>query len=127
MTKDQVFALLSRNERAIELALLGLLARQTPGEQITGHTSELNGRGFNRDDGPFGTSLAMWVKSGKRLTSRQRAAAVKLCTYYWRQVGTMPEVVALVAPRRWPIQMVVHRGTDISYLLRQFDRFQQFA
>ena len=124
MTKAEVFALLSRNERAIELALLGLLARQTVGEQITGHTSELNGRGFNREDGPFGTSLAMWVKSGKRLTPRQKSAAVKLCSYYWRQVGTMPEVLRLVRPAAKPTHIW---GTDMSHMLAQFDKFQQFA
>lgn len=124
MNKAQVTALLSRNVRAIELALLGLLARQTPGEQITGHTVEANGRGFRRDDAPFGTSLAMWVKSGKRLTPRQRSAAIPLCAYYWRQVGTMPEVVALVAP---PLRVTHIWGTDLSHMLRQFDKFQQFA
>ena len=124
MNKSQVSALLASNNRAIELALLGLLARQTVGEQITGHTSEVNGRGFNRDDAPFGTSLANWVKGGKKLTSRQRSAAIKLCAYYWRQVGQMPEVVACLAPK----PRVTHIwGDNMSHLIAQFDRFQQFA
>jgi hypothetical protein len=124
MNKSQVTALLSRNNRAIELALLGLLARQTVGERHTGHTTESNGRGFCREDAPYGTALAKWVKSGKRLTPRQRLAAIPFCAYYWRQVGTMPEVVALVAP---PLRMTHIWGTDMSHMMRQFDRFQQFA
>jgi hypothetical protein len=125
MTKTEVRALLSRSERAVEAALLGLLARQTVGEQVTGHTSEANGRGFNRDDAPFGTSLAMWVKSGKCLTPRQLKAAVPLCTWYWRQVGQMAEVRRFLP--RPPIKVTVIQGDDLSYMLRQFDKFQQFA
>lgn len=125
MNKSQVTALLMSNERAIEAALLGLLARQTMGEQVTGHTSELNGRGFNRDDAPFGTSLAEWVKRGKRLTPRQRKAAVPLCAYYWRQVGTMPEVLRqarLAATKEYKL----YSQDEMCVAIAQWDRFQPF-
>lgn len=124
MNKTQVQSLLMSNNRAVELALLGLLARQTSTEQHTSTTIESNGRGFNYRHAEFGTSLAKWVQSGRRLTSRQLTAARPMVCHYWRQVAQMSEVTRLV---RQPIKVTVIEGTDLSYMLRQFDKFQQFA
>jgi hypothetical protein len=123
MNKSQVSALLASNPRAIELALLGLLARQTPGERNAHTTVESNGRGFNKNHAEFGTSLAMWVKRGSRLTPRQQVAAVKLCSFYWRQVGQMPEVRALVTPQPLKVEGIYTEGGMVSYI-RDLDPFQ---
>ena len=98
MNKLYVLSLLS-DPTNVERALLGLLARQTASEQRTSTTTESNGRGFNYQDAPFGTSLAKWVKAGRQLTPRQLVAGRKLCAYYWRQVAEMPEVVRRSTPR----------------------------
>lgn len=123
MNKSQVSALLASNVRAIELALLGLLARQTQGERNAHMTVEANGRGFNKNHAEFGTSLAKWVKGGSRLTSRQQSAAIKLCSFYWRQVGQMPEVRALVTPQPLKVEGIFSEGGLVSYI-RDLDPFQ---
>lgn len=123
MNKSQVTALLSSNDRAIELSLLGLLARQTQGERQAHITVEANGRGFNKNHAEFGTSLAMWVKRGSKLTSRQRSAAVKLCSFYWRQVGQMPEVCELASPKPLKVEGIFTEGGLVSYI-RDLDPFQ---
>jgi hypothetical protein len=123
MNKSQVSALLASNDRAIEAALLGLLARQTPGERNAHITVESNGRGFNKNHAEFGTSLAMWVKRGSRLTSRQRVAAIKLCTFYWRQVGQMTSVIACL-PQPPRVEHRVSGEHELCALLGRLDRFQ---
>jgi hypothetical protein len=125
MNKTQVVALLMSNPRAVELALLGLLSRQTSTEQHTSTTIESNGRGFNYRHANFGTSLAKWVKEGRRLTSRQLSAARPIVCHYWRQVRTMPEVVALVPPPA-PKTYRLYGEEELCVAITQWDRFQQF-
>ena len=122
MTKTQIETLL-RNDRNLERALLGLLARQTVGEQRTSSTVESNGRGFNANHAPFLTSVAMWVKGGRRITLRQARAARPLVAHYWRQVG---EILAPPPPAPRVIHLVVVEGNDMSHMMRQYDRFQPF-
>lgn len=122
MNKSTVLALLA-NDRNVERALQGLLARQTQAEQHTSSTIESNGRGFNYRDAEFGTSLANQVNKGWRLTSRQVAAGRKLCSFYWRQVG---EILTPPAPKVRVIPTLVIQGRDMSYLLARYDRFQPY-
>lgn len=125
MNKTQVQSLLMSNNRAVELALLGLLSRQTSTEQHTSTTIESNGRGFNYRHAEFGTSLAKWVQSGRRLTSRQLSAARPMVCHYWRQVRTMPEVVALVAPPALKTYRV-YGEDELCVAITHWDRFQPF-
>ena len=123
MDKSTIQTFLMSNNRAVEAALLGLLARQTVGEQRTSSTIESNGRGFNTNHAEFGTSLAMWVKSGRRLTSRQLAAARPIVCYYWRQVAEMSSVLRLF-PRPPIVRHKVSGEHELCALLFLLDRFQ---
>jgi hypothetical protein len=132
-----------------------LLSRQTPEERSARTTCESNGRGFNINDAEFGTYLAHWVLglttmpykswqvsrkpsdayvagkvgeflsktyiSGRPLTGYHLQRGREMGTYYWRQTA------ALLAPPA-PKPRITHIwGTDMSHMLRQFDKFQQFA
>lgn len=120
--RDSIRAFLKRNPRAVELVMLGLLARQTPGERACGSTFELNGRGFNREDGEFGSSLARWIKAGRRLTSRQHPHALRMACFYWRQVAVMADITAM----RFPITHKVSGERGLCDIIARLDRFQAF-
>ena len=86
--------LLLRNDRAVERALLVLLARQTDDEVTSQETRHRNSRGFSGVDAEFLTSLALRVKRGRGLTPNQLAAVRKpnrqgICKLakYWRQLA----------------------------------------
>jgi len=121
-TKTLITQFLKCNDRAVELALVGLYARQTPSERATSSTVESNGRGFRYDHAEFGSSLARWVKSGRRLTIRQIRAARPMVCYYWRQVATMAEITAL----RFPITHKVSGEHNLCDIIARLDRFQAF-
>lgn len=116
MNKSAVLALLA-NPRNVERALLGLFLRQTEAERATSTTSERNDRGFSMKTDRWGTILGRCVKNGQHLTTRQLAVARDICSYHWRQTAE------ILAPRPLPVE---YRGSDMSYLLRQHDRFQVF-
>lgn len=115
MNKATVLALLS-DPRNVERALLGLYLRQTATERATCTTSERNNRGFGWKTDKWGTILGKVVKGGQRLTVKQLAVARDICYHHWGQTA---EILAPCLP-------VEHRGSDMSYLLRQYDRFQVY-
>lgn len=116
MTKSSVLALLV-SAANVERALLGLYLRQTAAERATSTTTERNDRGFSMKTDRWGTILGKVVKGGQRLTSRQLVVARDICSYHWRQTGE------ILAPRPLPVE---YRGSDMSLLLAQHDRFQPF-
>ncbi len=67
---DYIKWLLTTNDKAVERAMVVLYDMQTAGEQNSGSTSELNGKGFNAYDARSGTYYAKWVKSGRSLTGK---------------------------------------------------------
>jgi len=123
MNKTQIVAFLSSNNHAVEVAMVGLLARQTVGEQNTSTTIESNGRGFNYTDAEYGTYLAKWVKSGRHLTGKHLAAARRMTCFYWRQVSEMSSVLRLF-PRPAKVEHKVSGEHELCALLFRLDRFQ---
>ena len=78
LTKSEVIAMLSIPAN-VEIAVTALQAQQTADEASAGITRYQNGRGWNAREAAFGKSLALWIKSGRHLTSAQLAAATKMC------------------------------------------------
>lgn len=127
MNKVIIQALLASNNRAVEAAILGLYARQTVGEQHTATTTESNGRGFNYNDADYGSYLAKWLQSGRHLTGSHLSRARRMASFYWRQVSEMSQVIRHLPPPPPRVRPVVIFHHDMSFLLAQYDRFQQFA
>lgn len=125
MNKTTIQALLASNNHAIELSILGLYARQTVGEQRTSSTVESNGRGFNYRDAEYGTYLAKWLQSGRKLTGSHLSRARRMATFYWRQVSEMSEVIRLI-PRPTPVVHRVSGEYEMCAVLARLDRFQDF-
>jgi hypothetical protein len=91
--KDAVKAALLRSDVFVERALLALHARQDDDEQALGVTKKDNGRGFNKMDASFLTSLAEWAARNKdgypdgyRLSPKQKAAARRRLSKYAGQL-----------------------------------------
>lgn len=122
MNKSTIQSFLASNNHAIEVAMVGLLARQTVGEQNTSTTIESNGRGFNYTDAEYGTYLAKWVKSGRHLTGRHLVAARRMTCFYWRQVSEMSSVLRLF-PLPPTVVINVDGDTMMSDMLGTFCPF----
>lgn len=86
MTREDINVLLSTNDRAVARALVVLYERQTDDEKGSGVTKHSNGAGFNATDASFGTALAQWVLSGKRLSAGQLASARRMLGKYSGQL-----------------------------------------
>lgn len=84
--KAKIQHLLATNDRAVEVALTRLLARQTSDERYSHTTVHANSRGFNARDAEFGTSLAEWINKGYSLSSRQMVYGRRMVMKYWRQL-----------------------------------------
>lgn len=125
MTKTQIVALLASNNRAVERALVALYHRQTVDEQRTSTTKESNGVGFNARDAEYATYLARWVLSGRHLTGSHLERGRRIATFYARQLAEMSQTRAVPRTKPSPVGVLVE-GTDMSHLLRRFDRFQDF-
>lgn len=78
LSKNEILALLSANDRAIGRALVVLAARQTADERATDTTRHLNGRGFRPCHARMGTSMANFFAKFNRLSDKQVA--------YWRKL-----------------------------------------
>lgn len=91
MHKTAIIALLARNDRAVEAAMVALYQRQTEDEQTTSATRHSNGRGFNYNHAERGTYYAKWVLSGRHLTGHHLDSARRMATFYARQLGEIAE------------------------------------
>lgn len=86
ISREQILDLLTSNNRAVLRALVVLQDRQTLDEQTGATTRHSNGVGWSRADARFGTSLAVQVRSGRHLSSKQLGAARKLLAKYVGQL-----------------------------------------
>ena len=91
MHKTAIVALLARNDRAVEAAMVALYREQTEDEKTTSTTKHSNGRGFNFNHAERGTYYAKWVLSGRTLTGHHLDAARRMATFYARQLGEIAE------------------------------------
>lgn len=145
MNKSQVSAILARDPFAVTKAIVLLFSYQTVGERRTSTTVEDNGVGFNAAHAKNASYWARWVlrvnpttpahivadkvrhyltgdnyKSYRTLTGSYLVEARRVASHYWRQLAAAAEA------RRSLKVDVEHRGSDMSYLLAQHDRFQRF-
>jgi hypothetical protein len=123
MNKQQIQCLLAGNNRAVELAILGLFDRQTVGEQRTSSTSESNGRGFCLNDAAYGSYLGRWLKSGRHLTGTHLGRARRMATHYWRQVAEMSNVCQLLVPPPLVVRGIYTPQAMATYI-KNLDPFQ---
>lgn len=98
MTKLQIKALLLSNDRAVERAMVALLARQTADEQSSHTTRHQNGRGFSAFDAHQGTYYAKWVQSGRKLTGRHLDKARRMAVRYVGQLAEVSEMSVKQGP-----------------------------
>jgi hypothetical protein len=91
--RESISALLARNDRAVERALVVLYDRQTAGEQDAEATHESNGRGFTGVDAYIFSSFAKQIQRGRSLTPKQLAVCRKpdkngnlRIARYWNQL-----------------------------------------
>jgi hypothetical protein len=69
-----------------EKALVRLYELQTADEQNNDTATVQNGQGFNGRDAAFGSSLARWIQSGRRLSQKQLGHAFKMLPKYAGQI-----------------------------------------
>lgn len=81
-TRESIIDLLTKNDLAVERAILRIYERQTLSEQRAQETCERNGVGFSGVDGDIFSSFAEQIKksprpAGRRLSPKQLALARK--------------------------------------------------
>jgi anaerobic glycerol-3-phosphate dehydrogenase len=77
---------LAEDDRWLIRGILCLYRFQTMEEQYAAQTREVNGVGFNGVDGPFLSSLAEQIQSGRSLTTKQIIGARKAMMKYCKQL-----------------------------------------
>jgi hypothetical protein len=145
MNKSQVSAILARDPYAVTKAIVLLFSYQTVGERRTSTTVEDNGVGFNAVHAKNASYWARWVlgvglntpahivddkvrhyltgdncRQYRTLTGSYLVEARRVAAHYWRQLAAAAKAKA----KAKLVPIVEHRGTDMSHMLRQFDRFQ---
>jgi hypothetical protein len=93
-TVEEIRALLLRNPKAVDRAIVVLFERQTPSEQDAAQTSESNGRGFNAFDAERGTYWAKWILSGRSLSGSHLDKARKMSLKYVKQLKEAADIKA---------------------------------
>ena len=86
MNRDQIIALLDRNDYAVERAILAIFQRQTESEQESSSTIHRNGQGFSGAHASLGTYYAKWILSGRRLTGKHLEKARHMSKHYAGQL-----------------------------------------
>jgi len=85
-TADDIRTKVSTDPRWTERALVALYKQQTPSEQASMTTRELNHVGFNGVDAELLTSFAQQVLRGRTLSAKQLAIAQRKLPKYARQL-----------------------------------------
>jgi hypothetical protein len=88
-TKEDMAALLEKNDRAVTAAITAIYQKQTEDEKQIQGVKYLNGVGFNGSDAPFASSLAEQLKNGWTLSAKQMAAARKMMRKYCQQLANI--------------------------------------
>lgn len=86
VSREFILDLLSRNDRAVERAIVVLFENQTADEQLSANTRHENGRGFRKNHARKGTYYAKWVLSGRKLTGEHLENARGMARLYVRQL-----------------------------------------
>jgi hypothetical protein len=86
-TSERILELIDKNQTMVGRCLVELLKRQDEDEKISKMTTRSNGRGFNKIDAEFLTSLAQYFIRTNRLTDTQLFYARKKLRKYARQLA----------------------------------------
>lgn len=86
-TPESIKDLLSKNDRAVERAILAIYGRQTLDEQAMGDTRHYNGIGFSGAHANLGSYLARWLLKGNHLTGKHLDKARHMSMHYSRQLA----------------------------------------
>ena len=85
-TDDEIRNLIQTNDTVLYRALKKLYSEQTDDEQFREHTVERNGRGFNKVDADFLTSVSKFLNSRGFLTDKQKVATRRKLVKYTKQL-----------------------------------------
>ena len=85
-TIETISALIARNDRAVERAIIAIYNRQTADEKNDQTTRHVNNVGFSGADVRTGTYLAQWILSGKHLDGKFLAKGRTIALKYRRQL-----------------------------------------
>jgi hypothetical protein len=85
-TEQQIIALLTCNNRAVERAILAIYDRQTQDEKRSDDTKHDNKIGFSAGDAKKGSYYARWVMSGRNLSRHHLNRARRMAVKYRRQL-----------------------------------------
>ena len=85
-TSEEIKSLIQTNDTVLYRALKRLYSEQTDDEQFREHTVERNGRGFNKVDADFLTSVSKFLNSRGFLTDKQKAATRRKLIKYNTQL-----------------------------------------
>jgi hypothetical protein len=85
-TREDITALLTSSDRAVERAMVAIWKRQTADEQATETTRHSNGVGFSGWTARSGTYYAGWVQSGRQLTGKHLDKARKIALHHAGQL-----------------------------------------
>jgi len=83
---EEIKSLIQTNDTVLYRALKRLYAEQTDDEQFREHTVERNGRGFNKVDADFLTSVSKFLNSRGFLTEKQKVATRRKLIKYNAQL-----------------------------------------
>ncbi len=84
--RPEIDALIQKNPKAVERAMVVLFNRQTADEKAAEYTKHHNNRGFAAYAARSGTYYARWVLKGRRLTGHHLAKARKIALKHSRQL-----------------------------------------
>lgn len=86
-TTEDIRKLLDTNDRAVERAILHLYSQQTDDEQRARFSKYTNKVGFNGSDAGYGSYLATWLLSGKKLSGKHVVKARHMVRKYAGQLA----------------------------------------
>lgn len=125
-TREKIVELLTKNDRAVERAILALWRRQTTDEQREQATKHHNEVGFSGAHARVGTYYASWLLSGKRLTGQHLEKARRLTLRYTRQLADeankkVAEPVCTVMPGKYNTTPPLPHAAELGCITRTQD------
>ncbi|MCR4330427.1 MAG: hypothetical protein NUV49_00910 [Patescibacteria group bacterium] len=87
--KENIKALINRNDTALKRAVVVIFERQTLDEKQTESTRHSNNRGFNHADAKCGTYYARWILGGRQLTGLHLDKARRMMQKYCGQLAVI--------------------------------------
>lgn len=84
--KNYLKELIKHNDRAVIRGVIQIYNRQTFDEQVEQESNVVNGIGFNKNDAPFMSTVAIAFISGKEVDKKTFEIARNKLIHYWKQL-----------------------------------------